>query len=233
LNAAPRTPPIDGIESFPGQVLHSAAYANAVPFAGRSVLVVGMGNTGAEIALDLCLGGAFPTISARGGVHVAPRDLFGLPIQLVAEAATRLLPDTVNDAIFPTILDWALGHPQKLGLRRPKEGLLHQIRNRGRIPVLDIGTIRKIAGGAIKVASGVSAVRRRNVSFTDGATGQFDAIILATGYEPNYSHFLAHERATSASQSGLHFVGFNNPVTGLLREISREAMQFAAKVSSR
>ena len=72
LNGEPTTPPLDGIETFPGQVLHSSAYVNSTPFAGQSVLVVGMGNTGAEIALDLCLGGASTSISVRGGVHVAP-----------------------------------------------------------------------------------------------------------------------------------------------------------------
>jgi hypothetical protein len=228
LNAKPKIPLIDGLETFSGQALHSAAYANAAPFVGRSVLVVGMGNTGAEIALDLCTAGARPSISVRGGVHVAPRDLFGLPIQLVATAATKLLPDTINDAIFPRILDWALGYPEKHGLRRPEEGMLYQIKNKGRIPVLDIGTVRKIADGAINIVSGVSTVRGRHVAFANGVTGQFDAIIFATGYEPNYSDFLGSEPSTSPGQSGLHFIGFKNPVTGLLREISREALQFAA-----
>jgi cation diffusion facilitator CzcD-associated flavoprotein CzcO len=233
LNAKPKIPSVDGLETFSGQVLHSAAYLDAAPFVGRSVLVVGMGNTGAEIALDLCSSGADPSVSVRGGVHMAPRDLFGLPIQLVAAAATTLLPDVVNDAIFPTILDWALGYPAKHGLRRPKEGLLHQIKTRGRIPVLDIGTVRKIADGAIHVVPGLSAVRGRQIVFTNGTTGQFDAIIFATGYEPNYSSFLAGEPTACSDRSGLHFVGFKNPVTGLLREISREALRLAAEVGSR
>jgi cation diffusion facilitator CzcD-associated flavoprotein CzcO len=59
-----------------------------------------MGNTGAEIALDLCNGGARPTISLRNGVHVARRDLFGIPIQIVAMFATRVLPMKANDALL-------------------------------------------------------------------------------------------------------------------------------------
>ena len=65
-----------------------------------------MGNTGAEIALDLCEHGAETTISIRDGVHIVPRDLFGLPIQVVATVATRLLPLKINDALFPVILDF-------------------------------------------------------------------------------------------------------------------------------
>jgi hypothetical protein len=91
-----------------------------------------------------------------------------------------------------------------------------------------IGTVRRIADGEINVVSGVSTVRGRHVAFTNGVAGQFDAIIFATGYEPNYSDFLGSEPPASPARSGLHFIGFKNPVTGLLREISREALQLAA-----
>ena len=64
-NAEPIVPRLAAIEAFKGEVLHSADYTQAAPFAGRSVLIVGMGNTGAEIALDLAEGGAKPTISVR------------------------------------------------------------------------------------------------------------------------------------------------------------------------
>ena len=72
------------------------AATNSSPARDQRVLVVGMGNTGAEIALDLCEHGAKTTISIRGGVHIVPRDLFGLPIQVVATVATRLLPTTAQ-----------------------------------------------------------------------------------------------------------------------------------------
>jgi cation diffusion facilitator CzcD-associated flavoprotein CzcO len=235
LNGEASTPLLKGIETFSGQVLHSSKYVNSAPFRGQSVLVVGMGNTGAEIALDLCLGGASASISVRGGVHIAPRDLFGLPIQLVAMGATKLLPDGINDAIFPIVLDWALGFPGRYGVRRPVEGILHQIASKGRIPVLDVGTIRKIAEGAITVLPEVSEVQGRKVIVRGGQTRQFDSIVFATGYQPNYSKFLASEVAVTPNNAQtklqrLHFVGFKSPVTGLLREISREAVQVAAEI---
>ena len=91
-----------------GKIVHSADYRNAKPFAGQSVLVIGMGNTGAEIALDLAEGGARPTISVRNGVHIVPRELFGLPIQLVAMLATKLLPLKANDALSRRFWIWPL-----------------------------------------------------------------------------------------------------------------------------
>ena len=155
-------------------------------FVGQSVLIVGMGNTGAEIALDLSENGIEPTISIRNGVHIVPRDLFGLPIQVVATLATTLMPRSVNDAIFPFILDFALGNSSKYGITRPRQGILEQIDKAGKIPVLDIGTAKRIQEGKIKVRPGVSTITADSVIFHDGEKSRFDAIILATGYRPSY-----------------------------------------------
>ena len=229
-NTEPSMPSVAGLEKFKGKVIHSAQYSNAKPFAGLSVLVIGMGNTGAEIALDLAENGARPTISVRNGVHIVPRDLFGIPIQVVAMLATRVLPTGANEKLFPIILDFALGDLAKYGIRRPQQGILQQSRS-GRIPVLDIGTVQKIFEGAIKIAPGLAAATEDGVVFTGGAKGQFDAIIFATGYHPNYPGFVAADPAKN--EPGLYFVGQRNSVTGQLREISKDAAAAAADIRRR
>jgi cation diffusion facilitator CzcD-associated flavoprotein CzcO len=241
LNAEPVVPSIAGIEGFAGKIIHSIEYVNAKPFAGQSVLVIGMGNTGAEIALDLCNGGSRPTISLRNGVHVAPRDLFGIPIQIVAILATGVLPMKANDAVFPPILDMALGHPARYGIKRPKEGILWQIAEFGKIPVLDVGTIQKVSEGAIEVVPGISAATEEGVVFNDGRQRNFDAIIFATGFRPNYQTFLEAENIETCSRAApeddrmasAHFVGFQNPVTGLIRAISKDAVRIADSIVHR
>jgi len=238
-NAEPLRPGFTGIDTFTGKTLHSADYRNAMPFAGQSVLVVGMGNTGAEIALDLAETGAKPTISVRGGVHVVPRELFGVPIQMVGMAA-RLGPQRVNDALFPIILDLVLGRLEKYGLKRPGQGLLQQIAVASRIPVIDVGTIDKIREGAIKVAPDIAEISERGARFTDGKHGEFDAIIFATGFRPGYAKFLGpgiqpgrSGVTAQASDLGLYLVGFHNAVTGLLREIAIEAQAIADDIHHR
>ena len=241
-NAEPVVPAVAGIDKFRGLAIHSADYVEPAPFAGKSVLVIGMGNTGAEIALDLAEGGARPAISLRDGVHIVPRDLFGLPIQVVA-LMTRLMPLRATDALFPIILDLYLGNLQRFGIRRPRRGILAQIAQAGKIPVLDVGTVRKIRDGAIKIVPAVAAVGEDGARFADASSGKFDAIIFATGYRANYPDFLPRDveaapgggkRPDAAGRSsGLYFVGYRNAVTGLLREIANEAQAAAADIVRR
>jgi cation diffusion facilitator CzcD-associated flavoprotein CzcO len=201
-----------------------------------------MGNTGAEIALDLSEGGARARISIRNGVHIVPRDLFGIPIQLVAMLATRVLPSTASETLFPRILDLALGNLSKHGIRRPRDGILRQVETSAKIPVIDVGTVRKILEGAIRTEPGISAITEDGAIFCGGGEGKFDAIILATGYRPNYRSFLQaddsknrtdYPPARQSTDSTIYFVGFKNSVSGLLRQISREAVQVAHDIVER
>jgi Flavin-binding monooxygenase-like len=232
-NAEASIPSVPGIESFNGCLLHSASYVNAKSFTGQSVLVVGMGNTGAEIALDLAEGGGEPTISVRNGVHIVPRELFGVPIQIVAMLATGVLPRKASDILFPPVIGLALGNLSRYGLARPQEGILQRIENAAKIPVIDIGTVQKISAGEIKIAPGISEAWEEGVIFRDGKKSRFDAIILATGYHPNYRNYLewGGDRE-EARERGLFFVGYRNAATGLLHEISKEAKRVAGSIAA-
>ncbi len=242
FNAEPVMPSVPGMEKFRGKAIHSADYIDATPFAGQSVLVIGMGNTGAEVALDLSEGGARTSISLRNGVHIVPRDLFGIPIQIVAMLATRMLPSTASETLLPRILDLAIGDLSKHGIRRPKEGILRRVASSARIPVIDVGTARKIAEGAIRIEPGISAITEDGAIFDGGNEGKFEAIIFATGYRPNYRSFLEVDDIRTPddptpngqnADSTLYFVGFKNSVSGLLRQISREAVQVADDIVRR
>ena len=94
----PHRPRWPGIDLFQGQLLHSSAYRNAASFEGGRALVVGFGNSGAEIALDLVENGVDVTLSQRSPIRILPRDLFGVPI-LDFALAQRFLPARVADAM--------------------------------------------------------------------------------------------------------------------------------------
>lgn len=102
-NRSPVMPAWEGQEQFRGDILHSRDYRNAEPFKGKKVLIVGIGNTGAELALDLYENGATPFISVRGPVNFIRRDVAGRPAQKTALLLGEL-PNWAYDFIAFSVL---------------------------------------------------------------------------------------------------------------------------------
>nr|CAB3473727.1 unnamed protein product [Digitaria exilis] len=191
-NAVPRKPELfsGGAARFGGPVVHTYEYKSGEEFAGKKVLVVGCGNSGMEVSLDLCRHGAKPSMVVRNTVHVLPREMFGLSTFGIAMALLKVFSVQVVDRILLTAARLTLGDTGKLGLRRPKTGPIELKNLTGRTPVLDVGTLGHIKTGKIKVVGAVKEVTPRGVRFADGKEEQFDAIILATGYRSNVPSWL-------------------------------------------
>jgi cation diffusion facilitator CzcD-associated flavoprotein CzcO len=243
FNRVPNRPDFPGLVSFAGSVTHSDDYRNAAPYAGKRTLVVGCGNSGAEIALDLAEHGVEVAMVVRGPVHVVPRDLFGRPSQYTAILLSRL-PVRLRDALAAPLLRLAVGDLSRWGIVRPAIGPNEMIEEAGRIPMLDIGTIAQVKAGRIRVFPAVTEVERDRIRFVDGRVEPFDAIVLATGYRPALGELVEDFESMSdgrgrprrggahASVPGLFFVGFTTPATGALRQIAIEAPRVAAAVRS-
>ena len=153
----PHAPAWPGMETFGGPIMHSSHYRNPAPFAGKRVLVVGYGNSGAEIALDLAEAGVDVALSVRSPVNIVPRELFGVPI-LAFPAAEQWLPPRVADsanAPFVRIRDRLAC--DKLGLKRSAKGPLQSIEEDGRVPLIDIGTLDAIRDGRIKLRGDIAS----------------------------------------------------------------------------
>src|SRR2546427_12879245 len=88
--ANPKTPHFPGQDRFAGRIAHSVAYRRPDGYAGRRVLVVGVGNSGAEIASEIARAGGKVTVAVRSGANVVPLTLAGLPIQYVAHLGRKL-----------------------------------------------------------------------------------------------------------------------------------------------
>lgn len=243
-NGVPNRPDIPGLVRFGGSVVHTATYRNPRPYAGKRTLVVGCGNSGAEIALDLAEYGVEVALVVRGPVHVVPRDLFGRPSQ---ETSVMLsgLPLAVRDALVAPILRLAVGDLSPWGIVRPAVGPNRMIEDTGRIPILDVGTIAHVKAGRIRVLPAIEEVLADRVRFVDGRIEAFDAIVLATGYQPGLDRFIDSFQSISDERGrphrfgeetripGLFFVGFRNPATGALREIASEAPRVARAIRVR
>lgn len=243
-NALPNRPAWPGLETFTGRVVHSSEYKNGKELSDQRVLVVGSGNSGAEIAIDLWEYGARPAMSIRGPVHVVPRDLFGIPAQRVSILMSRL-PARVADRLSLPLRQRLVGDLSPWGIRAPAEGPLEMLEKQGRVPLVDVGTVALIKQGAITVYPDVRAVDPGGVTFVDGRRLALDAIVLATGYRAGLERWidgvaaaldgrgLPRVHGAETALPGLYFCGYRNPTTGALRESGLEATRIAAHIASR
>lgn len=234
-NNLPCLPRFEGQDEFKGCILHSRDYRNAAPFAGRRVLVVGMGNTGAEIALDLVENKVSASLSVRSPVNVIRRDVLGRPTQLSAMALSRL-PLPVGDTIAAWVRDITVGDMSRHGLHTRATSPLYDLRELGKTPVIDVGTLARIRSGEIEVHPGIERLTMHGARFVGGAEASFDTLIAATGYRSNVQALfpdcaveldvngLPTRLVGTGDLHGVYFIGFDTRrAGGLLLTIGKQA----------
>lgn len=240
-NRVPKMPEWPGRETFQGDLMHSSAYRNGAPWRGKRAVVVGLGNSGGEIAQDLWEHGAQVAISVRSPVRTVPRDLFGVPTQYTSIAFAQL-PDPVSDWLSDVIERNLLDDLSPYGLQRPECSAREQVERYGKIPLIDVGIVDLIKQGNVEIIGDIQALDSGGAVLRDGTRRDADLILCATGYRAKLADFLdradrftddrgyptAHGR--EARQPGLYFVGFANPTTGALRESGIEAMRVADSI---
>lgn len=244
-NRVPKAVTWPGLEDFSGTVIHSSGYRNGRAWRAERVLVVGAGNSGAEIALDLWESGATPALCVRSPIHVIPREVFGIPAQINSLFLMGRLPRPVADRVSRALLDRVVGDLSRWGIRRPDEGPVTQVVTRGRIPLIDIGTVSLIKQGKIAVFPGVRRFTRDGVVFEDGRAERFDHVVLATGYRAGLDAIFEDSgrlldargyprwHGAEGRVPGVYFIGYRNPLTGALHDIAREAERVAAHIVRR
>lgn len=231
-------------DGYLGRLIHSESYREAQPFTGRRVLVVGMGNTGAEIALDLAHNGASATVSVRSPLNIVRRDVLGRPVQVTSILLSKL-PEKLADTIALTFRKLTIGDLRPYGIETPPISPLRQLREQGRTPVIDIGTVDMIRRGDIAVRPGIAAFNSDGVRFLDGREEPFDAVILATGYRADLARLfpqvqlpvrdkgLPAEVTGTGELEGVYFVGYDiRQPGGVLRTIAQQSVQVAEHIAS-
>ena len=238
----PKAIRFNGMETFSGKVLHSYGYKSGRNFKGQNVLVVGFGNSACEIAMDLYEQGATASMSVRSPVNVIPRDIFGIPV-LRLSLLLNHLPPRVADTINAPLIGLLIGDITKLGLKKLPYGPLEQVRKYGRIPLLDIGTIKHIREGHIKIFGNIDNISGKTVHFADGKQEDFDVIVACIGYNRNYSEIIAVDRSRFEDlkvsvnkqkyfgKDGLYFCGYWVAPTGQIREITLDSQKIAMDIS--
>ncbi len=221
VNRVPFEPRWDGMEDFNGKITHSRTYKNPDSYKGKKVLVVGMGNTGAEIALDLYNEGVEVWISVRGPVNIVPLELFGRPTQETAFKLSKL-PNWLGDRISVIAQRLSIGKLDKFGIKTPKMPPSAQLRLTGKTPVIDLGTAKQIRKGNIKVVPDIDHFDLQTIIFKDGREIEIHDVILCTGYKSRLDEFIPgidpmldrYDNPSSPIGKGdfdnMYFLGFDN-----------------------
>jgi len=234
----PLVPSWTGRETFTGRLTHSVTYSNAASYVGQRVLVVGAGNSGAEIATDLSASGAaYVALSVRTPPPVVPRDPFGLPVQRTSILLSALPPAVANRLGRATA--WlVLGDLTRYGM--PKGDFAPY--STRRVPLIDVGFVDALKRGAVKIRPALERLTETAAVFADGSTERFDAIIAATGFTTGLESLIDAPGALDeggeprdasgepTAHPGLYFVGFTHSLRGHLFEANRASRRLARNV---
>ena len=220
---------------FTGDYLHVHDYRTPEPFAGKRVLVVGMGNSALDAAADICTVTASTTLVARSPVLIMPRLMFGVPTsRLLGRLERPWLPWPVRRRLRMLLAQVAHGSMEKWGLVTPRTRT-H--------PASHPTLMTHAAYGRIEFRPAIAAVDGRTVRFVDGRSGEYDVMIGATGYEVDLP-FLSPDLVTvrdrrpelfqrifAPHHPGLYFVGYFNVGGGAnIRMMDTQAAAVAAVV---
>jgi len=234
----PVVPPWPGRTSFRGRLMHSIAYANAAAFSGERVLVVGAGNSGAEIATDLGEhGAAYVALSVRTPPPIVPRDPFGMPVQRTSILLSAL-PAAIANRVGSITARLTIGDLTRYGMPKPK----FDPYTTKRIPLIDVGFVDALKRGCVVVKPAVERLTETGAVFADGTSEPFDAIIAATGFTTGLASIIDRtdvlddlgeplaKSGEPTARPGLYFVGFTHSLRGHLFEANRASRRLARNV---
>ena len=218
--------------------MHSTDYRRPDELPGQAVLVVGIGNSAAEIGSELASAGRDVTLSVRSGANVIPRSIAGIPTQYLGWSMGWLPEEWQRRIVRGTSSAGSLLRPSAPVLPRKRKPDCCGVQ-----PVIGRTIVEHIEAGRVLVRPGVSEFAGKCVRFTDGTEWQGDAVILATGYRAALEWMGGYGtrddcgfadrkgRVQSAHHPDLYFVGHNYDGRGGLYNIRVDAQRIARLVS--
>lgn len=236
---SPRWPDFPG--RFDGTVLHSHHYRTPTPFEGKNVLVVGIGNSAVDIAVDLCRNAKGVTLSTRRGAWVVPKYIMGVPTDRWSSFLARSfrLPTPWVRRIMGRLIYLAVGDQERVGVPKPDHPIWreHACVSQDLLPY--------VGHGWIKIRRNVKELQGDRVAFEDGHVEPFDAVIYATGYKTEFP-FLdpavfavkdgdarLYRRMVAPQQPGLYFAGLVQPIGPTVSLVEIQARWLAEVLAGR
>jgi cation diffusion facilitator CzcD-associated flavoprotein CzcO len=238
----PRRPEWPG--RFEGPVLHVADLRRIADLRGRAVLLVGLGNSGVDVAGHLVDAGVSRLwASVRTPPTILPLELAGVPLSPIA-VLLRHLPEQVRDATARRLSLLTIGDLTALGLPAPRQGPFERLRTTGVTAAVDRGFVGHLRAGRIEVVPEVARLSGPDVVLHDGRRLRPDVVLTATGFTPGLDPVVGHLGVLDAAghpregsarpdprAPGLWFVGYRPAIEGNLRQHPSEARRVARAIA--
>ena len=224
-HSVPHIPEFPG--DFTGTSFHAHEYLEPEVFEHRDVLVIGVGNSGMDIACDACKLADRVFLATRRGVHVLPKYAFGRPIDQFGSPLSAYVPFRVERRVYELIARLSVGRPEDRGLPKPDHRLLSAH------PTVSSELLDRVGHGDVTIKPNVERFEGGTVQFVDGSCEHVDLLVYATGYrvslpffdkdlyDPAGNAMPLYQRVLTPQLAGLFFIGFiqtvgsNIPLTEL------------------
>jgi dimethylaniline monooxygenase (N-oxide forming) len=228
-------PPYPGAQAFEGAQMHAHAYDTPDVLTGRRVLVLGIGNSACDIAVEASRIADATFMAMRRGAHVVPKYLFGKPTDETSGPAFTRLPLPVQRFFFAMSLRTAQGDMTNYGLPEPDHKMLEAH------PTVSSDLLPRLGHGDIAVKPNIDRFEGSEVVFADGSREEIDLVIYCTGYKISFPFFRdelvsapdnripLYRRVVHPDLPGLYFIGLIQPL-GAIMPLAEAQSQWVADV---
>jgi hypothetical protein len=212
-------PPFAGSDEFAGEQIHVHHYREPDILVGKRVLILGIGNSAVDIAVESSRIAEATFLAMRRGAYVLPKFLGGKPIDEASPAWTTRLPLSMRRVVMERMLNMAVGDVTDYGLPRPDHKLLEAH------PTVSSELLPRLGHGDIAVKPNIERFTGgRTVRFVDGSEEEVDLVVYCTGYritfpflrpevfEASDNRMPLYRRVVSVENPGLYFIGFVQPL---------------------
>jgi thioredoxin reductase len=177
-------PAFPGADSFEGIQMHAHEYMNPDSLHGKKVVVLGIGNSAMDIAVEASYVTDDVYLAARRGAHIVPKYIFGKPTdQLGGPVASPRIPFEIRRRLVAKLIDSYVGDVTKFGLPKPDHefGQAH--------PTVSGRILDRITHGAVTPKPNIRELDGKEVVFEDGTRVEADVVVYCTGYKISFPFF--------------------------------------------
>ena len=215
-------PSYPGAETFPGDQLHAHYYRTPDVLEGKRVLVLGIGNSASDIAVESSRVADETYLAMRRGAHVVPKYMFGVPTDHLTDSPLARGPVAVQRLGMAALLRLTQGRMTDYGLPKPDHAVLHAH------PTVSDDLLTRLGHGDISVRPNIDRFEGSKAFFVDGSAAEVDTVIYCTGYKVTFpflderfvpvrdNHVDLYRRVVSPDHPGLYFVGLVQPIGAIM-----------------